>query len=140
NSYLSPLGSSSTTSIGAGGYLGILGVQCNFLSKNTTFGLGFGASGNWSKSKRSMIDINGDGLSDIVIHDNNNLYYQPHTVQIEYDENGEKQISHSFGPIKPIGGINSFYNAVGISWQFNFSINSYLNIGYEQSEDRKSTR
>src|SRR5690606_26674810 len=56
-----------------------------------------------------------------------------------YDENGEKQISHSFGPIKPIGGINSFYNAVGISWQFNFSINSYLNIGYEQSESKTTT-
>lgn len=139
NSTFSPLGSSSTISASIGGYLGLIGFGCNFLSKNSTLGAGYNVSGSKTKSEVSMIDINGDGLNDIVIQENGEFKYRPHIVTRTYDENGNEVITHSFGERRPITGISHFYNSVGKSDQLNFSFNSYASIGWEKSNSKSTT-
>ncbi|UPQ78288.1 hypothetical protein M0M57_11730 [Flavobacterium azooxidireducens] len=139
NSYFSPLGSSSTKGEGIGGYLGLIGVGCNWFAKNITFGFGIGVSGNRTKSQVSLIDINGDGLSDIVTQSGDVIRYRPHIVNRTINEEGEEVISHSFGLNRMITGIDRFYYSTGKSEQYNFSFNSIFSIGWEKSTSKSTT-
>ncbi len=110
DSSLSILGSSTTKAKSEGFYLGF-GVGCNFLTKSTTVGI----QSNWSKDTSNAnvasVDINGDGLEDIVINEQGFLSYKAHLVERTYNENNEEEITHSFGPKRPIMGIDNFYKA-----------------------------
>jgi hypothetical protein len=67
------LNNSITTNIGASLYLGL------GLGSKASRSLSFGVTGSYqhtdTKGKTSLIDINGDGISDNVFRDGNNLYY-----------------------------------------------------------------
>ncbi len=140
NSYFSPLGSSATKSESIGGNFGIIGAECSWISKNTTIGGGYGVSGNRNKGEVSLIDINGDGLNDMVIQEDGNFKYRPHIVNRTYDENGNEVISHSFGTKRPITGIGNFYYAVGNSEQLNFNVTSkYFSVGWEKTNSKSTT-
>ncbi|HRZ32036.1 MAG TPA: SpvB/TcaC N-terminal domain-containing protein, partial [Flavobacterium sp.] len=139
NSYFSPLGSSATKGEGFGGYLGLIGVGCNWFAKNITFGFGIGVSGNRTKSEVSLIDINGDGLSDIVTQNGNQIRYRPHIVTRTFDQQGEEIIGHTFGLSRMITGIDRFYYSTGKSEQYNFSFNSVFSLGWEKSVSKSTT-
>jgi len=140
SSSFSVLGSSSSKSESLGGYLGLPGVDCNWFSKNITAGFGYGISKNRDKSAVSMIDINGDGLLDMVFQEDSSLSYRPHIVERTYNENLLEIITHSFGKKRPISGIDTFYKSVGKSEQINFSFNSkYISLGWEKSSSKSTT-
>jgi hypothetical protein len=139
NSYFSPLGSSATKGEGFGGYLGLIGVGCNWFAKNITFGFGIGVSGNRTKSEVSLIDINGDGLSDIVTQNGNQIRYRPHIVTRTFDQQGQEIIGHTFGLSRMITGIDRFYYSTGKSEQYNFSFNSVFSLGWEKSVSKSTT-
>lgn len=139
NSYNSPLGSTSTKSESLGGYFGMIGFGCNWLSKRTTFGVGFGVSGSRTKAQIHLIDLNGDGLNDIVIQQEGQIRYRPHIVHRTTDSNGNEVISHGFGISRLVTGIDRFYYSTGKSRQLNFSFNSGLSLGWEKSNSTSTT-
>lgn len=143
DSSLSLLGSSMSESENTNLYVGV-GVGCKWYTKSTTFGKQWTWAKDKTKSKTALIDINGDGLQDIVTKENGFLYYKPHLVTTTYDENNEPEISHSFGIKRPINGINSFYNASGSSKSGNFQITYGIKkvggfLGKDKSESESET-
>ncbi|UUC44935.1 toxin TcdB middle/N-terminal domain-containing protein [Flavobacterium cerinum] len=123
NSASALLGSTKSTSYTAGGYIGV-GIGWNKIAKTTTFGVGYNHSWDKGESLSSLIDINGDGLDDIVTKENGNIYYKAHRITRTYNENNEPQITHSFDPKKKINGINEFFRQEGESSSKNFSISA----------------
>jgi RHS repeat-associated protein len=121
DSSLSLLGSSSTKSDNTNLYIGI-GIGCKWYTKSSTIGYQWTWAKDKTKSKTALIDINGDGLQDIVINENGFLYYKPHQITTTYNIDNEPQVSHNFGAKRPINGINSFYNAYGSSKSGNFQV------------------
>lgn len=116
-----PLGSSKTKGYGVGFYFG-LGLGCKPWTKNTTFGKQWTDSYDKSESFSAMIDINGDGLDDLVYKiSNGNMYFQKHIVVKTY-ENGSLKIKHLFRPAEPISGINNFYKANSTAKTGNFQV------------------
>ncbi|MDR6969251.1 RHS repeat-associated protein [Flavobacterium arsenatis] len=118
---LSLLGSSNTKAQNFGAYLG-LGIGCKWFTKSTTFGYQWSFSEDTSKSKTAMVDINGDGLDDVVIDEDGELSFKPHRIERTYDAEGNVTVTHSFGPKKRIFGIDSFYKSVGASKSGNFQV------------------
>lgn len=118
---LSLLGSSNTKAQNFGAYLG-LGIGCKWFTKSTTFGYQWSFSEDTSKSKTAMVDINGDGLDDIVLDEYGELSFKPHQIERTYDEEGNVTVTHSFGPKKRIFGIDRFYKSVGASKSGNFQV------------------
>ncbi|MCZ8296204.1 MAG: SpvB/TcaC N-terminal domain-containing protein [Flavobacterium sp.] len=137
------LGSSKSQAISTGFYIG-LGVGKNKFTKMTTFGMQW----NWGNDKSiaftSLIDINGDGLDDIVSKEGNNLYYKKHVVTRTYDSNNEPIVAHSFEPKRPIVGIDNFYRSFGRNRSSNFQITFGLRriggfIGWDKSKSTSET-
>ncbi len=123
NSAAALLGSTKSMSYTAGGYLGV-GIGWNKLARTTTFGVGYNHSWDKGESLSSLIDINGDGLDDIVTKENGSIYYKAHRITRTYNANNEPQIIHSFDAKKKINGIDEFFRQEGESSSVNFSISA----------------
>lgn len=121
DSSASSLGSTKSEAISGGFYIGI-GIGSNRFTKMTTFGVQWNWGNDKSMAFTSLIDINGDGLSDIVRRVGSSLYYKKHVITRTYDENNEPVVTHSFESLKPITGINNFYRAFGRSKSRNFQV------------------
>lgn len=123
------LGSTKSKSFTIGGHLGI-GIDFGWdpTSKNITIGGGYNHSWDDSESLTALIDINGDGLDDQVIKQNDQLYWKKHTVTRTYDVNNEPIITHSFNyPMGLITSMNNeisdFYKSDGESSNWNIQVN-----------------
>ena len=143
DSSASILGSSKSQAISGGFYIGI-GVGGGWFTKMTTFGVQWNLGNDKSFGMTSLIDINGDGLDDIVSKEGGNLYYRKHIVTRIYDDNNEPVITHSFEARKPITGINNFYRAFGRSSSRNFQITFGLRrvggfVGWDKSKNKSET-
>ncbi len=143
DSSASLLGSSKSEAISGGFYMGI-GIGGNRFTKMTTFGVQFNWGNDKSFGMTSLIDINGDGLDDIVSKEGGNLYYKKHIVTRTYNANNEPVVTHSFGLKKPIIGINNFYRAFGRSSSRNFQITFGLKkvggfVGHDKSKNNSET-
>ena len=73
--------------------------------KNITIGFPFSFYKSKDDGKINMVDIDGDGLEDVVYKTNSGLQYFKHTI----DSNG----NHLFGTVKSINQIGSFYHSEG---------------------------
>jgi len=143
DSSASLLGSSKSEAISGGFYMGI-GIGGNRFTKMTTFGVQFNWGNDKSFGMTSLIDINGDGLNDIVSKEGGNLYYKKHIVTRTYNANNEPVVTHSFELKKPIIGINNFYRAFGRSSSRNFQITFGLKkvggfVGHDKSKNNSET-
>lgn len=137
------LGSSKTKAISGGFYIGI-GIGANPVTKMTTFGVQAAWGNDKSEAITSLIDINGDGLDDIVTKTGNSLFYKKHLVTRTYNTSNEPIITHSFAPKKPITGIDNFYLAYGRNRNTNFQITFGLQniggfIGWDLSRSNSET-
>ncbi len=112
------LGATSEQSVNAGLYIGV-GLGKNFLTKLTTLGLQFNKGWSRSEAFLSMVDIDGDGLDDVLIKSGDELYYKKHSVERVINENGEEEINHTYSVNLPLNGINNFYLQKGESASFN---------------------
>lgn len=74
--------------------------------RNITFGFPFSFSKSSGDGKVNLVDIDGDGLDDMVFKSSTGLKFAPHI----YDPISE---THSFGSIKQINNIGSFYHSKG---------------------------
>ena len=95
DSSASLLGSSKSEAISTGFYIGI-GIGKNRFTKMTTFGVQWNWGNDKSIAMTSLIDINGDGLEDIVSKEGNSLYFKKHVVTRTYNANNEPVMTHSF--------------------------------------------
>lgn len=143
DSSASLLGSSKSEAISTGFYLGI-GIGKNRFTKMTTFGVQWNWGNDKSIAMTSLIDINGDGLEDIVSKEGNSLYYKKHIVTRTYNANNEPVITHSFQAKRPIIGIDNFYRAFGRNRSSNFQITFGLKriggfIGWDKSKSNSET-
>ncbi|MDD3665182.1 MAG: DNRLRE domain-containing protein, partial [Bacteroidales bacterium] len=119
NSAASMLGSTEGKNFSLGGYLG-LGIGWNHFTKLTTFGLQYSKGWNSTDARLSMVDIDGDGLEDIVVKDGDQIYYKKHLVTRIYDENNQPHIHHSFSTNRLITGITNYFKQKGTSSSWNF--------------------
>lgn len=104
------LGSSKGSSKSVGFYVGV-GYGSNNMTKMTTFGIQYNVGSGKNEAITAMVDINGDGLDDVVTRFGNTLYYKAHIVTRTYNQEGEVQVAHSFSPMKPIYGIDNFFRS-----------------------------
>ena len=119
NSTASMLGSTTAKSLNLGAYLGA-GIGWNHSSKKTTFGGQYTHGWDYSNAFLSLVDIDGDGLDDIVVKQDNSLYYKKHIITRTYDDKNLAVVIHSFSPNKPINSINNFFYQKGQSSSLNF--------------------
>ncbi len=143
DSAASSLGSSKTESKSTGFYLG-LGIGKKWYTKMTTFGVQFNWGNDRSEGMTALIDINGDGLDDIVTKENDELNYKKHVVTLTYNDKGEPVRTHSFESKRPISGINNFYRAYGRSNSKNFQVNFGTRrvkgfVGWDKSSSKSET-
>lgn len=129
NTAASVLGSSSSSSSSKGFYVG-LGVGSKPWTKMTTAGYQWNKGNDSSEALTSSIDINGDGLEDLVTRENNKLFYKPHSIVRTYDTEGKPVVTHTFGNKKPITGMDNFYRSYGVSEDGNFQLTAgFSSIG-----------
>ncbi|MES2574080.1 MAG: SpvB/TcaC N-terminal domain-containing protein [Bacteroidota bacterium] len=139
DSAASILGSSKSEAISGGFYIGI-GIGGNRFTKMTTFGVQVNWGNDKSEAMTALIDINGDGLEDIVTKEGNSLYYKKHVVNRTYDSNNETVVTHSFEAKKPITGIGNFYRSFGRSRSTNFQITyAFGFVGWDKSKSKSET-
>ncbi|MEO8235768.1 MAG: SpvB/TcaC N-terminal domain-containing protein [Flavobacterium sp.] len=144
NSTGSLLGSSKSKSKSVGFYIG-LGIGSNRFTKMTTFGIQFNWANDKSEGLTSLIDINGDGLEDIVTKTSSNgLFYKKHKKTVTYGINNEPIVTHSFEPNAPIIGIDNFYHSYGRSRSTNFQVTFGLKkiggfVGWDKSKNNSET-
>ncbi len=143
DSAASLLGSSKSEAISAGFYLG-MGVGKNRFTKMTTLGVQWNWGNDKSIALTALIDINGDGLEDIVSKEGNLLFYKKHIVIRTYNTNNEPITTHAFENKKPITGIDNFYRAFGRNRSSNFQITFGLKkiggfIGWDKSKSNAET-
>ncbi len=119
NSAASMLGSTTSENYNVGGYLG-LGIGRNHFTKLSTFGVQYNKGWSSTTAKLNMVDIDGDGLDDIVVKEGDQLYYKKHIVERIYDEDNNLKINHSFAQNRRIQGISNFFKQDGTSSSFNF--------------------
>lgn len=139
DSAASILGSSKSEAISGGFYIGI-GIGGNRFTKMTTFGVQLNWGNDKSEAMTALIDINGDGLEDIVSKERNMLYYKKHVVNRTYDSNNEVVVTHSFEAKRPISGIGNFYRSFGRSKSTNFQITyGFGFVGWDKSKSNSET-
>ncbi|MXN92343.1 hypothetical protein GR160_14030 [Flavobacterium sp. Sd200] len=119
------LGSAKSTSYNAGARVGI-GIGWNTFSNMTTFGLGMDFGWDKSESLTQLIDLDGDGLEDIVWSNGSTIFYKKHAINVTYDQDNRVQVNHSFGSVHTIQGMDKFYRQEGTSRSTNFSISAGL--------------
>ena len=82
-------------------------VHSNNKSRTVTIGADFGENNTKSKGKISLIDMNGDGLDDIVFRNNSGLQFYPNSVNSDNDSN---DLINSFeNTSKSVHHVNDFY-------------------------------
>lgn len=104
----SMLGTSKTVGSSYGGSLGF-GIGCDFFAKAQpiTGQVGLNRSRNESRSLITMMDINGDGLSDIIEKEwDGSIEYRAHKIRREYNEDGELELIHEYDEPLPFVNIN----------------------------------
>lgn len=122
------LGSSGSKNFNLGGHLGF-GVDFSWdpTSKNITVGGGHNHSWDDSESLTSLVDINGDGLEDLVFKHFGLLYWKKHVVNRVLDANNNPQITHAFSASAPIesesNSINDFFRSYGETSSTNLQVN-----------------
>jgi RHS repeat-associated protein len=122
------LGSSYSENFNVGGHLGFgIDFSWDVTTKNITIGGGYNHSWDNSESLTSLIDINGDGLDDMVFKHFGQLYWKRHIVTRTYDAENEPVVTHSFGPYSSITSMNNeitdFYKSDGESSSWNIQVN-----------------
>lgn len=128
NSASAILGSTVSENLNIGGHLGF-GIDFSWdpTTKNITLGGAYNHSWDTSESLTSIVDINGDGLLDIVFKSGDQLYWKKHTLTRTYDTNNLPIVTHGFENYRPINSINNdihdFYRSKGESSSTNFQIN-----------------
>ncbi|MBY0486819.1 MAG: hypothetical protein K2P85_06505 [Flavobacteriaceae bacterium] len=144
DSSASLLGSSKSEAISTGFYIGA-GIGKSRVTKMTTFGVQWNWGNDKSIAMNTLIDINGDGLDDIVSKEVTGLYYKKHIVNRTYNTTtNEPIITHSFEAKRPITGIDNFYRAFGRNRSANFQITFGLRrlngfIGWDKSKSNSET-
>jgi RHS repeat-associated protein len=90
----------------------------------TSFGFQYAHGWNWSESLTALVDIDGDGLEDIVGKDLKSgvLYYKKHIVTRTYDKNNTPIVSHSFLPSQQLIGLSNFFCQKGQSSSPDFQL------------------
>ncbi|WOI22889.1 TIGR02594 family protein [Nonlabens ulvanivorans] len=142
NSNGSPLGSSKTTTKAVGFSIGA-GIGTDPTSKSTSIAFQKNYSANKSKSLSSSIDIDGDGLEDLVYKEHDKVYYKKHVVERVVNSLGIVVPQHSFEPKKQAIGINEFYRAHGTSRTENIQVtagqgNAGVFLGGDQSRSKST--
>lgn len=143
DSSASELGSSKSEAMSAGFYIGI-GIGKNRFTKMTTFGVQWNWGNDKSIALTSLIDINGDGLEDIVSKEGDNLFWKKHIVTRTYNSNNQPVVVHSFGLKSTITGMDNFYRSFGRNRSSNFQITFGLKkiggfIGWDKSKNKSET-
>lgn len=134
------LGSSKSESFSLGGYVGV-GVGGNVASKPTTFGGQYTFGMENGTGYVASVDITGDGLEDIVIRDNDMLYYKKHVVVRTYDEENIETVTHSFEEKKPIEGMNNFQRNKSETSSLNFQVTfRAMAVGGFAGRDKSNTK
>ena len=143
------LGSTVSENYNAGGFLGFgVDFSWNPATKYTTIGGSYNYSWDNSESLTSLIDINGDGLDDMVFKKGGKLYWKRHYVNRSYNANNELQITHTFGAYLPITSINNeindFYKSQGESSSWNLQVNFGFSggggfAGWDSSKNKSNT-
>lgn len=91
----------SSSSNGGGTYVGVGGIGLGKLKDNTA-GASIGFSNSKVDGKQTFLDIDGDGLSDIVYQQGDDFYYHPQIVD---------KGNITFGPAEAIAGLPSISTA-----------------------------
>ena len=137
------LGSSYSENFNVGGHLGF-GIDFSWdpTTKNITVGGGYNYGEDKSESLTALVDINGDGLDDMVFKHFGSLYWKKHIVTRTYNSSNEPVITHTFGTYAPIlssgNQIKDFYKSYGKSSSWNAQVNFGFSgggafAGYESS-------
>lgn len=122
------LGSTVSKNFNLGGHLGF-GIDFSWdpTTKNITVGGGYNHSWDESESLTALVDIDGDGLDDLVYKYFGLLYYKKHLVTRTYNSSNEPIITHSFSSFKPIHSVNNeisdFFRSTGESSSWNIQVN-----------------
>jgi RHS repeat-associated protein len=147
------LGSSKSHNINVGGHLGFgVDFEWNASHKNMTFGGQYTHGWDDSNSFTSLVDINGDGLDDIVYKVSGafstQIFWKKHKLVRTYNSNNEPEITHAFETPKLITSINDdiseFYKSDGESDGWNFQVNFGFSggsgfVGYEKNHNYSRT-
>lgn len=132
NSTGAVLGSSTSNNYNIGGHLGF-GVDFSWdpTTKNITIGGAYNHSWDESQSLTSLIDINGDGLDDLVFKAiDGKMYWKKHLLTRTTNTSGQEIINHSFGVYAPITSVNSYVNDFYKSYGQSSSWNLQANFGF----------
>lgn len=123
------LGSTTSENYNIAGHVGFgIDYTFNIFNKNTTIGGQYAHGWDKSSSLSSLIDINGDGLDDVVLKQNGKLYWKKHELVRTYDAStNEPVVTHIFLTYQPISSINNditdFYESQGESGSWNLQLN-----------------
>ena len=122
----SPL-STTESKNGRIGFEAGIGLTLKDLNKQGGFvSIDLGGSLNISESegKTVHVDINGDGHNDIVMLDDGQLFFKPHTVNVVESTVGLPlpEYEHSYGDFQPILGIDEISHSYNEGVSFNLSL------------------
>ncbi len=138
------LGSSVSKNFNAAGFFGFgFDFTWNPFNKNLTFGMQYTHGWDLGESLTTLIDINGDGLDDVVYKTGGRLYWKKHNLVRSYDAQNLPLLTHTFEPYQPINSINDdisdFYKSRGESGSWNFQLNIDFGasaiFGYDNSHN-----
>ena len=119
------LGTSASKSSAVGGGLGIgLGNVLNKKGAKVSVDVGLGFNFEKNESLFASVDMNGDGLPDIVKRERDNIVFYPHIVT-RSTNGGIETIAHSFGERKVVYDLpkNDFFRSKSSSFNLNVGIN-----------------
>ncbi len=122
------LGSTVSKNFNVAGFFGFgFDFTWNPFNKNLTLGIQYTHGWDQGESLTSLIDINGDGLDDVVYKTGGRLYWKKHILVRSYDAQNLPVLIHSFEPYQPITSINNdisdFYKSKGESESMNLQLN-----------------
>ncbi len=108
------------------------GLGTNYFSKDNTLGVNFGSSYGSTMEKIQLIDLNGDGISDIIAKNSNNIKFYKGSL------NNQNQLVFSSDYIIPLNILGKSYsesNNFGAELNFNiFSFKGALNYSFNKSK------
>ena len=138
------LGSTVSKNFNVAGHIGFgVDFTWNTFNKSLTFGAQYTHGWDEGESLTSLIDINGDGLDDVIFKTGGQLFWKKHKLIRSYDAQNLPLMTHSFDPYQPITSVNNsiqdFYKSRGESASWNFQVNIDFGVsaifGYDTSHN-----
>lgn len=122
------LGSTVSKNFNVAGHIGFgVDFTWNTLNKSLTFGAQYTHGWDEGESLTSLIDINGDGLDDVIFKTGGQLFWKKHKLIRSYDAQNLPVLTHLFESYQPITSVNNsirdFYKSKGESASWNFQVN-----------------